>query len=158
MTINVTTASGEDVKVRVVKGKAVADTDALRKYHREYYRLNKQDCERERCKTKFTSQIALVRHQRRNQKCALLRARKSWRCFATGRPNKCQRQLYKCRQLLNPLPLGLRLPSSTSTSSTSSIRWGAATSTVARRRMRSACHQPALLSQARFVISITFEN
>ena len=64
MTIEVTTANGEVVKARLVKGKPVADTDALRKYHREHYRLNKQECECERCKTKFTSQS---RHQCRNQ-------------------------------------------------------------------------------------------
>ena len=75
MTIEVTTANGEVVQVRLVKGKPVADIDALRKYHREYYRLNKQECEREHCKTKFTSQSALARRQRRNQKCALLRAK-----------------------------------------------------------------------------------
>ena len=56
MTLEVTTAIGEVVKVRLVKGKPVADVDALRKYHREYYRSNKQDCERERCKPERTSE------------------------------------------------------------------------------------------------------
>ena len=145
MALQLQIANGEEVScVRLAKGKPVKDIDALRKYHREYYRLNKQECEREHCKAKFTSQSALVRHQRRNQKCALLRARTDLEMLRNGQVEKYQRQLHKCRQFLNPLPLGLRLPSSTSTSSTSSTRWGAATSTVARRRMRSACHQPAL--------------
>ena len=30
------------VKVRLVRGKPVADVDALRKYHREYYHANKK--------------------------------------------------------------------------------------------------------------------
>ena len=75
MTSEVTTANDQVAKVRLLKGKPVADVHALRKYNREYYHLNKQECECEHCKTKFTSQSALVRHQRRNQKCALLRAR-----------------------------------------------------------------------------------
>ena len=49
MTIEVTTANGEVVKVRLVKGRPVADTDALRKYRQDYYHLNEQECERERC-------------------------------------------------------------------------------------------------------------
>ena len=64
----------EVVKVRLVKGKPVADVDALRKYHREYYRATKQGVECERCKHTYTSQSAYVRHVRRNQKCRLLRA------------------------------------------------------------------------------------
>ena len=62
-------------KVRLVRGKPVADVDALRKYHREYYHSNKQECECEHCKCKFTSESALVRHQRSGQKCLLQRAR-----------------------------------------------------------------------------------
>ena len=88
MTIEVTTANGEVVKVRLVKGKPVADIDALRKYHREYYHLNKQECERERCKTKFTSQSALVRQQRRNQKCGLLRATNELEMLRNGQVTK----------------------------------------------------------------------
>ena len=84
MTTEVTTANGEVVKVRLVKGKPVADIDALRKYHREYYHLNKQECECEHCKTKFTSQSALVRHQRRNQKCLLQRARTELEMLRSG--------------------------------------------------------------------------
>ena len=123
MTLQLQIANGEVVScARLVKGKPVADIDALRKYYREYYHLNKQECECEHCKTKFTSQSALVRHQRRNQKCALLRARTELEMLRNGQVEKYQRQLYKCRQFLNPLPLGLRLPSSTSTSSTSSTR------------------------------------
>ena len=63
------------VKVRLVRGKPVADVDALRKYHREYYHNNKQECECEHCHSKFTSESALVRHQRSGQKCLLQRAR-----------------------------------------------------------------------------------
>ena len=63
------------VKVRLVRGKPVADLDALRKYHREYYHTSKQECECERCKCKFSSESALVRHQRSGQKCLLLRAK-----------------------------------------------------------------------------------
>ena len=88
MTIEATTANGEVVKVRLVKGKPVADIDALRKYRREYYRLNKQECEREHCKTKFTSQSALVRHQRRSQKCALQRARTELEMLRSGQVTK----------------------------------------------------------------------
>ena len=84
MTIEVTTANGDVVKVRLVKGKPVADIDALRKYHREYYHLNKQECEREHCNTKFTSQSALVRHQRRNQKCALIRVQAELEMLRNG--------------------------------------------------------------------------
>ena len=62
-------------KVRLVRGKPVADVDALRKYHREYYHSNKQECECEHCHSKFTSESALVRHQRSGQKCLLQRAR-----------------------------------------------------------------------------------
>ena len=88
MTLEMTTANGEVVKVRLVKGKPVADTDALRKYHREYYHLNKQECECEHCKTKLTSQSALVRHQRRNQKGALLRARIALEMLRNGQVEK----------------------------------------------------------------------
>ena len=63
------------LKVRLVRGKPVADVDALRKYHREYYHVNKQECNCEHCGQKFTSESALVRHQRSAQKCLLLRAR-----------------------------------------------------------------------------------
>ena len=63
------------VKVRLVRGKPVADVDALRKYHREYYHANKKEGECEHCKRKFSSQSALVRHQRSAQKCLLLRAK-----------------------------------------------------------------------------------
>ena len=63
------------VKVRLVRGKPVADIDALRKYHREYYHTSKQECECEHCKCKFSSESALVRHQRSGQKCLLLRAK-----------------------------------------------------------------------------------
>ena len=62
-------------KVRLVRGKPVADVDALRKYHREYYHANKQACECEHCKRNFSSESALVRHQRSAQKCLLQRAR-----------------------------------------------------------------------------------
>ena len=62
-------------KVRLVRGKPVADVDALRKHHREYYHSNKQECECEHCHSKFTSESALVRHQRSGQKCLLQRAR-----------------------------------------------------------------------------------
>ena len=88
MTTEVATANGEVVKVRLVKGKPVADFDALRKYHREYYHLNKHECECEHCKTKFTSQSALVRHQRRNQKCALHRARTELEMLRNGQVTK----------------------------------------------------------------------
>ena len=77
MTLQVQMANGEVVScLRLVKGKPVKDTDALRKYHREYYHTIKQGVEREHCKHTYTSQSAYVRHQRRNQKCALIRAKK----------------------------------------------------------------------------------
>ena len=44
MTIEVVTANDEVVSVRLVRGRPVADIDALRKYHREYYHANKQEC------------------------------------------------------------------------------------------------------------------
>ena len=81
-------ASGEVVKVRVVRGKPVKDIDALRKYHREYYHTYKQECECEHCKVKFSSQSALVRHQRRNQKCALIRANAELEMLRTGQVTK----------------------------------------------------------------------
>ncbi len=62
MTIEVVTASDEAVRVRLVRDKPIADLDALRKYHREYCHLKKPDCECERCKVKFCSQSAIVRH------------------------------------------------------------------------------------------------
>ena len=64
----------ELLKVRLARGKPVTDVDALRKYHREYYHANKQEGECEHCKSKFSSESALVRHQRSAQKCLLLRA------------------------------------------------------------------------------------
>ena len=72
----------------MAKGNPVKDTDGLRKYHREHYHLNKQECECEHCKTKFTSQSALVRHQRRNQKRALLRARTELEMLRNGQVDK----------------------------------------------------------------------
>ena len=75
MTIDIQVANDTVVSVRLVKGKPVADIDALRKYHRDYYHANKENRECEHCTCKFTSQSALVRHQRRNQKCTLLRAK-----------------------------------------------------------------------------------
>ncbi len=75
MTSQVVTANDEVVSVRLVRGKPVADLDALRKHYREDHHANKQECELERCKCKFFSQSALIRHQCRNQKCALLLAK-----------------------------------------------------------------------------------
>ena len=77
MTLQLQIANGEVVScVRLVKGKPVKDTDALRKYHREYYHATKQGVECEQCKHTSTSQSANARHQQRNQKCALIRAKK----------------------------------------------------------------------------------
>ncbi len=55
MTIEVVTASNEVVSVSLVRGKPVADIDASRKYHREYYHANKLECECEHCTCKFSS-------------------------------------------------------------------------------------------------------
>ena len=65
------TETDQPIKVRLVRGKPVADVDALRKYHREYYHTNKQECECGYCHSKF----ALVRHQRSGQKRLLQEAR-----------------------------------------------------------------------------------
>ena len=69
------TETDQPSKVRLVRGKPVADVDALRKYHREYYHSSKQERECEHCHSKFSSESALVRHQRSAQKCLLQRAR-----------------------------------------------------------------------------------
>ena len=69
------TETDQPSKVRLVRGKPVADVDALRKYHREYYHSNKQECECEHCHSKFSSESALARRQRSAQKCLLQRAR-----------------------------------------------------------------------------------
>ena len=50
--------------------------------------MNKQECECEHCKTKFTSQSALARHQRGNQECALLRARTELEMLRNGQVEK----------------------------------------------------------------------
>ena len=84
MTIEVKIANDTVVSVRLVKGKPVKDIDALRKYHRDYYHANKEELECEHCACKFTSQSALVRHQRRNQKCALLRAKAELEMLRSG--------------------------------------------------------------------------
>lgn len=84
MTVEVKTANDQVVSVRLVRGKPVADIDALRKYHREYYHANKQEVECEHCKHKFTCQSGYVRHQRRNQKCALLRAQAELEMLRNG--------------------------------------------------------------------------
>jgi len=81
-------ANGEVVTVRMVRGKPVKDIDALRKHHREYYHTYKQECECEHCKVKFSSQSALVRHQRRNQKCALIRANAELEMLRNGQVTK----------------------------------------------------------------------
>ena len=83
-----TTTTDEVVKVRLVKGKPVADVDALRKYHREYYRATKQGVEREHCKHTYTSQSAYVRHVRRNQKCQLPRAIAELELLRSGQVSK----------------------------------------------------------------------
>lgn len=88
MTLELEVANGEVVKVRMVRGKPVKDIDALRKYHREYYHTYKQECECEHCKVKFSSQSALVRHQRRNQKCALIRANAELEMLRNGQVAK----------------------------------------------------------------------
>ena len=69
------TETEQPQKVRLVRGKSVADVDALGMYHREYYRASKQECNCEHCGHKFSSESALVRHQRSAQKCLLLRAK-----------------------------------------------------------------------------------
>ena len=84
MPIEVTTANDQVVKVRLVRGKPVADIDALRKYHREYYHADKQEVECEHCKKTYTSQSSYVRHQRQNQKCALLRAQAEFELLRNG--------------------------------------------------------------------------
>ncbi len=43
MTVEAVAANDEVVSVRLVRGKPVADIDALRKYHRELYHTNKQE-------------------------------------------------------------------------------------------------------------------
>ena len=83
-----TTTTDEVVKVRLVKGKPVADVDALRKYHREYYHATKQGVECEHCKHTYTSQSAFVRHMRRNQKCQLLRATTELEMLRSGQVSK----------------------------------------------------------------------
>jgi hypothetical protein len=83
-----TTTTDEVVKVRLVKGKPVADVDALRKYHREYYHATKQGVECEHCKHTYTSQSAYVRHMRRNQKCQLLRATAELEMLRSGQVSK----------------------------------------------------------------------
>ena len=88
MTIDIQVANDTVVSVRLVKGKPVADIDALRKYHRDFYHANKKDRECEHCTCKFTSQSAFVRHQRRNQKCALLRARAELEMLRSGQEVK----------------------------------------------------------------------
>ena len=82
--MTIETANNEVVSVRLVRGKPVADIDALRKYHREYYHVNKQECECEHCTCMFSSLSALVRHQRRSQKCALLRAKAELEMLRSG--------------------------------------------------------------------------
>ena len=84
MTNHIQVANDTVVSVRLVKGKPVADIDALRKYHRDFYHANKENRECEHCTCKFTSQSAFVRHQRRNQKCALLRARAELEMLRSG--------------------------------------------------------------------------
>ncbi len=81
MTIEVTIANDEVVSVRLVRGKPVADIDALRKYHREYYHADKQEMECEHCKSKFSSQCAL---ERRSEKCSLIRAKSELEMLRTG--------------------------------------------------------------------------
>ena len=88
MTLELGIANGEVVSVRMVRGKPVKDIDALRKYHREYYHTYKQECECEHCEAKFSSQSALVRHQRRNQKCALIRANAELEMLRNGQVTK----------------------------------------------------------------------
>ena len=88
MTIEVKTGSDEVVSVRLVPGKPVADIDALRKYHREYYHANKLECECEHCTCKFSRESALVRHQHRSQKCALLRAKAELDMLRSGQEVK----------------------------------------------------------------------
>ena len=88
MTNHIQVANDTVVSVRLVKGKPVADIDALRKYHRDYYHANKENRECEHCTCKFTSQSAFVRHQRRNQKCALLRARAELEMLRSGQEVK----------------------------------------------------------------------
>ena len=88
MTIQIQVANDTVASVRLVKGKPVADIDALRKYHRDYYHANKENRECEHCTCKFTSRSALVRHQRRNQKCALLRAKAELEMLRSGQEVK----------------------------------------------------------------------
>ena len=88
MTIEVKIANDTVVSVRLVKGKPVKDIDALRKYHRDYHHANKEELECEHCVCKFTSRSALVRHQRINQKCALLRAKAELEMLRSGQEVK----------------------------------------------------------------------
>ena len=89
MTLQLQVANGEAVScVRLAKGKPVKDIDALRKYHREYYHATKQGVECEHCKHTYTSQSAYVRHQRRTQKCALIRAKKELEMLRNGQAAK----------------------------------------------------------------------
>ena len=89
MTLQLQIANGEVVScVRLVKGKPVKDIDALRKYHREYYHATKQGIECEHCKHTYTSQSAYVRHQRRNQKCALLLTQAELEMLRSGQAAK----------------------------------------------------------------------
>ena len=82
------TTTDEVVKARLAKGKPVADIDALRKYHREYYHATKEGVECEHCEHTYTSQSAYVRHVRRNQKCQLLRATAELEMLRSGQDSK----------------------------------------------------------------------
>jgi len=82
------TETEQTKKVRLVRGKPVADVDALRKYHREYYHLKKQESDCEHCGCKFSSESALVRHQRSTQKCLLLRAKAELEMLRQGQVAK----------------------------------------------------------------------
>ncbi len=75
MTIEIVPTRDDVVNVKLVRGKPVADIDALRKYQRQYYHAKRQECACEHCKVQFSNQSALARRQRRNHKCALIHAK-----------------------------------------------------------------------------------
>ena len=65
------TETDQPSKVRLVRGKPVADVDALRKYHREYYHSNKQECECEHCHSISPARVPWsgTSDQRRSASC-----------------------------------------------------------------------------------------
>ncbi len=159
MTVEIATPNDEVVSVRLVRGKPVADLDALGKYLREYYRAGKQARVRARALQVQVLQPECLGKAPPQQPGVCPAPFESRAGHASERAGCiCFRQLRKCRHpFLSPLVQGWQSQASASTSLTGSTPLRFATHTVAKKGRMIASPPQAPPRSATLAASIIFQ-